>query len=306
MWPRFAILAALLVFGLPSQSTASVPESLDSATPPARSVTVQVDGDSTLTVARVEPSSLGFVRVIHTDGSEEYVANHKIRWIRDAEGRDRTSQILDRGKSLGDAPVSIRYAAQRRARTLRGSPLSVRKSFPIVQAGLLARLDRDQAHPSDHPVSLVIDVGAMKNVTKHWGVGGSFFFAGDEDFSRLGAKVRFRRWLGSSVAIDAAPGLLFAKDIDLNQGPFHPGFVGELGISLGDWMSVTAQMEAARREHRFYSFNPTPPYGYYERPRRSENTEVSWYLGGKFGGEAAIVAFFGTLLLGMVMVSGPL
>jgi len=144
----------------------------------------------------------------------------------------------------------------------------------------------------------------MKNVTKRWSVGGSFFFAGDEDFSRLGTKVRFRRWLGSSVAIDAAPGLLFAKDIDLNQGPFLPGFVGELGISFGDWMSVTAQMEAARREHRFYYFESTRPYGYFEGSRRSESTEVSWYLGGKFGGEAAILAFFGTLLMGTVIVSG--
>jgi hypothetical protein len=98
--------------------------------------------------------------------------------------------------------------------------------------------------------------------------------------------------------------LLFAKDVDLNQSPFLPGFVGELGISFGDWMSVTAQMEAARREQRFYYFNPTPPYGGYVASRRVENTEVSWYLGGKFGGEAAILAFFGTLLMGMILVSG--
>ncbi len=301
MRPRVLVLTALLALGFPAHSTASDTGSLDSSPPPTPLVSVQLERDSTLIVTRVEPSSLGIVRVIHEDGSEEFVANHRIRWIRDADGRDRTSYVLDRGKSLGEAPVSIRYASRRASRTLRGSPLPTRKSFPVIQAGLLARLDRDQDHPSDHPVSLMLDLGGMKNVTERWSAGWSLCFAGDEDFSRLGTKVRFRRWLGPAIAIDAAPGILFAKDISSYGSHYLPGFVGELGVSFGDWVSVTAQMEASRRE-RYYFYRQE---GWFEGASRLEGrTEVSWYFGGKFGGEAAIVGTFGTLLLAMILAGG--
>ena len=312
-----AVLAAVLALGFPSQSTASVPKTLDSpgsevSTPdsvaPPRpepsTVRIHLERDSTIDVARVEPLS-DFVRVIHADGTEEYLPNQRIRWIRDAGGRDRTSQVLDRGKSIGDVPISIRYRADRRSsRSLRGSPLPMEKFFPVIQAGLLARLDREHGpSPSVHPISLAFDLGAMKNVTRRWGVGGSLYFVGDEDFSRFGAKVRFRRWLGSAVAIDAAPGLLFVEDPDRAGSQFLPGFVGELGVSFGDWISVTGQMEAAVRRHDFAYILPTSPYGFYGI-QKVERTEVSWYLGGKFGGEAAIGATFGTLLLGIVLLSG--
>jgi|SRR6266853_4156166 len=144
MRPRLLVLTALLALLLPAHSTASGTGSLDSSPPPTLLVSVQLERDSTLTVARVEPSSLGIVRVIHEDGSQEFVANHRIRWIRDAEGRDRTSYVLDRGKSLGEAPVSIRYSAQRRGRTLRGSPLPTRKSFPVIRP-----CDRDRRRAGD-------------------------------------------------------------------------------------------------------------------------------------------------------------
>jgi hypothetical protein len=312
-----AVLVAVLVLGFPSQSTASVPKTLDSpgvevSAPDSASVSqpepstlkIGLERDSTLIAARVEPVS-GFVLAIRADGTEEYVPNNRIRWIRDAQGRDRTAQVLDRGKSVGDLPISIRYRVDRRSsRSLRGSPLPMQKVFPVLQAGVLVRLDREHgAFPTKHPASLAFDLGAMKNVTRRWGAGGSLYFAGDEDFSRFGAKVRFRRWLGSAVAIDAAPGILIVEDPDRAGNQYLPGFVGELGVSFGDWVSVTGQMEAAVRQGPTGYYLPAG-YGGYNPTRIGDRTEVSWYLGGKFGGEAALGATFGTLLVGIILLSG--
>jgi hypothetical protein len=316
MWPRVAalvaVLIAILTLEFPSQSTASVPKTLDSpgtATaspdsvaapqPEPSAVKIQLGRDSTLTAARVEPLS-DFVRVIHADGTEEYLPNQRIRWIRDAEGRDRTSQVLDRGKSIGDVPISIRYRADRRGSpTLRGKPLPIKGSFPVIQVGVLARLDQDQRHGNNHPVSIAIDLGGIKNVSKRWGVGANFFYAGDKDVNRYGAKARFRRWLGPAIALDAAPGLLLMEDPGGN--PF-PGFVGELGLSLGDWISVTGQMEAVETKELYYTYAPCP---YNEAWAHSRTrTDVSWYFGAKLGGEAAMGAFIGAFVLGAILVHG--
>jgi hypothetical protein len=316
MRPRFAVLAVVLALGFPAHSTASGPE-IDS--PPASSdstaasaVSIQLQRDSTLTAVRVEPLS-DFVRVIHADGTEEYLPNHRIRWIRDAKGRDKTSLVLDRGKSFGEVPITVRYAATRASRTLRGRPLPIKKTFPVIQIGVFARLDREGDQTtglppteranrfSEHPASLVVDLGGMKNVSQRWAIGASFCYAGDEDFERVGTKVRFRRWLGSDVAIDMAPGILFSGPEA--GGEYLPGVVGELGVSFGDWMSVTGQVETAGRKYSYGYLQPTP-YGYSWSTRETSHTEVSWYLGGKFGGEAAMVAFFGSLLLGMILTTG--
>lgn len=314
MRPGVAVLVALLALalGFPAPSSASVPEfdspdasSPDSAAapqpePPA--LTIQLQPDITVTAMRVEPSS-DFLRVIHADGTDEYLPNHRIRWIRDAKGRDCTDRVLNFGKSVGDRPLSIRYRVDRRSsRSLRGSPLPRQSVFPVIQAGLLLRLDQEQGRSSnDHLLSLAFDVGAIKNVTERWGAGGSLYFAGDRDFSRFGAKVRFRRWLGPAISVDAAPGLLFVVDPNRFGNKYLPGFVGELGMSFGDWVSLTGQMEAAVRGDREYGYyDPTPLFGGTYTTRRA-GTEVSWYLGGKFGGEAALGATFGTLLVGVVL-----
>ena len=308
MWPRFAVLAAVLALGFPSKSTASMPEidspaaSPDSIATP-QELNVGLERDSTVTAVRVEPSS-DFVRVIQADGTEEYIPNHRIRWIRDAEGRDKTSLVLDRGKSFGEVPITIGYAPPRAPRTLRGRPLPIKKAFPVIQVGVLARLDGEGARFSEHLASLVVDLGGMKNVSQRWAVGASFCYAGDGDYNRFGTKVRFRRWLGSDVAIDMAPGILFSAT---RQGAseYLPGLVGELGISFSDWVSVTGQVETAGRKRYYYALSSSG-YGYeYGTPlREATRTEVSWYLGGKFGGEAAMIAFFGSLLVGLVLVSG--
>jgi len=302
MRPRVLVLTALLALGFPANSTASDTESLGLTASPTPLVSVQLERDSTLTVARLEPSSLGIVRVIHADGFEEFVANHRIRWIRDAEGRDRTSYVLDRGKSLGVAPVSIRFAMRGRSRSLRGRPLPVKGAFPVIQVGVLARLDPDRRHSDEHPATLAIDFGAIKNVSKRWGAGASLFYAGDGSYSRYGAKVRFRRWLGPLVAIDAAPGILFAEEAGRSSAPTHPGFVGELGLSLGDWISVTGQMEVVGFEERYYAFAPLPYNEAWPSSRRG--SEVSWYLGTKLGGEAALGTFIAAFLLGAILVHG--
>jgi len=149
---------------------------------------------------------------------------------------------------------------------------------------------------------VAIDLGAIRNVSKHWGAGASVFLAGDDHSNRLGAKLRLRRWLGSTIALDAAPGIIFANQDGASQAIALPGFVGELGLSLGDWVSVSGQVEAVRFAQRQYLYAPLP-YNESGAGLRRES-EVSWYLGAKLGGEAAMGTFVGALVLGVLVLSG--
>src|SRR5262245_64119133 len=80
------------------------------------------------------------------------------------------------------------------------------KSIPIAEFGIYA-------HPGDNysshqrPVMAQVDFGGLKRLNDRYALGGNFFVYGDDDPVRIGVKVRGRRQLGSSFAVDAAPGL---------------------------------------------------------------------------------------------------
>jgi hypothetical protein len=169
----------------------------------------------------------------------------------------------------------------------RGRPLPIKKGFPLIQAGVLGRLnDRGQ----EATEAFAMDLGGMKNLSPRHALGMTLGLVADTDYTRIGLKPRYRRWLGRTFSLDVAPGIFLP--IDAETGPNHhsPGFVGELSLSAGDWVSLTGLVEVVEKERPVYSD---------EIPAGSD-TQTSYYLGAKAGGEAGIVT---AILMGLAVAA---
>ncbi|MGH7680558.1 MAG: hypothetical protein ACRENN_01060, partial [Candidatus Eiseniibacteriota bacterium] len=207
---------------------------------------------------------------------------------------DLTDRLLVEHKSVEGKNLEICYreATLYNAPKLRGKPSPERDWFPVLQAGTLVRLDRqeDRKLESTSGGSLAMDLGAMKNIGSTMALGASAYFAGDPDQTRYGAKLRFRRWLSRSLAIDVAPGIILPG---IGEDSYHqyndPGFVGELSLGVGDWGFLTGQVESRKATARNnYAFSSDGYPRFIPVPR--EETETRWYLGVKLGGEFSPVA----------------
>ncbi len=258
----------------------------------AAEYSVQVEEAGTLTVVRLEPWSLGFVKATHVDGTTEYLAYQRIRWIRDSEGRDRTADVLEQKKMLGDAPLSVRYQKTRyNVPSLRGSPLPMREVFPIIQFGVLVPAGRDPRGFENLPPTATVELGAMKNLSRRYGLGFSTFYSGDDDYARMGVKARVRRWLTPSIAVDAAPGVVLTERSIFYSTDDAVGFVGELAVSFADILVVTGQAETV-------SFDQYVWHAIDDNWYPVHRDEIAWHVGVKLGGEFAIGGFIAALLFG--------
>ena len=239
------------------------------------SIFVDTYRDSTREAARVTPSGLGYVTLIRADGSKSYVMEKDVLSIRDSNGRDWTARVLTERKGVGSAPI-ITSEQRRSARShdpphLRGRPSPLDKAFPIIQVGFLGRLDQTGGWTTDLGGSIVSDIGGMRNIGPHAAAGMTVHLNFSERFSQIGAKARFRRWLGRTTSLDFAPGFVVGASDDPYQ---YPEFVSEASLTLGDWVALTGQMELRRR---------TVYLG--------DDTDVAWLLGIKVGGELGLLAF---------------
>lgn len=256
--------------------------------------------EATLIAVRAEPWPQGFVKVTLPDGEAMFIAEQRILQIRDPAGGDLTNRVLEDRERVEAEGLAVRYKPTNPSvPTLRGHPKPERNWFPVIQAGALVQLDQDEVAGEESGGTMVIDLGAMQNVGDRGAIGGSVYFGLDPDRSRVGAKLRYRRWLTNSLSIDAAPGFVIGGTTQNgNRYYTYPGLVGELGLSLGDRVTVTGQVETrrvTRRENiaRFSGGYPSPSY----QPAE-EKTEVSWYLGAKLGGEFSLPG----LLLSAIVV----
>ena len=122
------------------------------------------------------------------------------------------------------------------------------------------------------------ELGLMKNRTKNTAIGGTLYFGISSDIYRFGIKGRYRYWMSRKSFLDLAPGLILGggdSKSDLNL----PGLTGHLGVGFSDWVHLAGQIEIMR--HTFKQL-------YVGAPTGRKWTEVSWYGGVKFGGEAGI------------------
>ena len=258
----------------PDSSGFAVPAA-DSVTPlPTLDPITVVFGDgSEHRYARVEPWPNGYLRAFLTDGGVEYIPRAKVRAIRD-EKEDVTTRILDRGKSAGQRPFGRTDGPP----ALRGRPLPLKKGFPLMQAGVLHRMG------DGSETAFTADLGGMRNVSPGHSLGITVGVMTDS-YTRITLKPRYRKWLGQTFALDLAPGIFVPWD-----SPEHGsvGFEGELSLSAGDWVSVTGVIEVGKNQS-------TVPFS--QGTSTSSDTDVSWYLGGKAGGELAVFSMFALAVL---------
>jgi hypothetical protein len=280
---------ALLVFGL-LLAVLGVTVLARPAFAQPSTFTILLDDGTTVLAARVEPWPMEFVRATLPDGSEQMISQHKVDSIEDESGHDWTKTVLQGVKSVGEAPPQSSSPPNGpKTPTLRGMPLPWKKSFPVIQVGLLVRPDGVKAYRRDASL-WAMDFGGMQNINPHYSIGGSFYLAFGDDLYHFGAKLRVRRWLGKTVSLDLAPGI-FAADGYNSGNLLEPGYVGEASLSLGDWLLLTGQVEVLSRRTLTY-------YGGYFEPAVSigKTTDTAWYLGGKVGGGPAIPIFLVALI----------
>lgn len=135
---------------------------------------------------------------------------------------------------------------------------------------------------------LAAEVGHMVNLDSTWALGGTLMVAGAGGTSRLGAKVRVRRWTSQEFAADAGAGLLIAgSDMDYQQ--HYPGFTGHVGFRYGDLIGVSLRVDVIGGE-------PKPGIS-----RNPIGSDTAWHIGVTTGSFAALVSSLAMAFLAMAV-----
>lgn len=89
------------------------------------------------------------------------------------------------------------------------------------------------------------DLGLMRNLNTIHAIGASVYLAADDDGTRNGLRLRYRRWLGKHATLDVSAGPILAGSSDLRVARW-PGFVASVSVGSAGWFSVDAHLEALR------------------------------------------------------------
>jgi hypothetical protein len=150
----------------------------------------------------------------------------------------------------------------------RGKPLPGCQWFTFAEFAVSSRI-ADQNRFDDTPrVYYSGEIGALYNLGSRSAVGGGVYLGGDDDGWRLGIRPRYRYWIASGFAVDAAAGVLVAGDLDLFEGTW-PGFNAQLGVGWQDLVALTTQVEIIGT---------------------TQGTWTNWYVGVQAGSFAALAA----------------
>ena len=115
----------------------------------------------------------------------------------------------------------------------------------ISSGGGFSYVDRHQLLASHTTFSL----GVLRNRDLHSAVGASIDYGFGDNSDRVAARARYRRWLPYEIAVDFAPGMLYA---DMRgEAPGAPGGSSrwraggtmELDLHLRDWAIVSARTD---------------------------------------------------------------
>lgn len=277
-------LLTLLLMTLCDRASAS-PET----TGARATLTVVLSSGDTLDAIRVVPSGLDVVRIDTADRSVFY-PGVRVRLIQDEWGEDRTRDILDRRQTLELGSRERRERASRsHALCWRGQPAPKCRSFMIVESGLLVRLDDDR---NDSRVSVVFDLGWMKNVSPKEAVGFTGY-AMASDVSRLGIRGRYRRWLSNRTSVDVSPGILLGGEGGGIGTYSPPGVVLGATFNAGDLFALTVDAEWARGKE---IVDYTPPVEWQTR------SDVAWRAGAKLGSSLGLLGYaaFAALVIAII------
>jgi hypothetical protein len=275
-----AVPAADSTVALPSaDSSAAIPST------PAEPVTVILKDGTERHYARVVRSG-SYVIAYRADGGKDNIRAHDITKVMG----DVTAEVLKEGATVGKP-------SEKGKPFLRGQPMPEADVFPLVQSGVLVRVDD---HPGESMTHTWLDAGVMKNLSPRFALGGTLGIATDYDYTRIALKPRVRTWLGKGFAIDIAPGIffpsvgtIFNNSPDLKHG--SAGFTGELAVTKSDWVSVTYMVESIETD----TYHFTPDFG---PVYTTSKTETSHYLGVKVGGTVGLFGA-GLMIVGMLVDS---
>jgi len=166
----------------------------------------------------------------------------------------------------------------------RGHPLPECRAFVLTEFGVYSRLDHDPTYASDGRLYFTLDVGPVWNRTTGDAAGLTAYLATGADHARVGARLRYRRWLSRHTSVDFAPGVIFYGSEDGGYQYKAPGFVAGLSLNAGDLFGVGLEMENSRYTPYTSTF---PQIG----------SDTTWRAGAKLGsglgvlGALALVGF---------------
>ncbi|MGE5178563.1 MAG: hypothetical protein ACM3PF_05650 [Bacteroidota bacterium] len=171
----------------------------------------------------------------------------------------------------------------RPAVVFRGNDGSHCRSFMITEVGVLYEPGSSPVGASSRLIG-VVDYGWMKSVGARSAVGATLFGESGSDRNKGGVRLRYRRWLGSRLAFDAAPGVVLVSDSDYRT----PGFIAQVGLNAGDLIGVMAEAEVARTiETTTVAWDPQG-YGYVQAVHGG--TSTAFRVGVKGGSYVGVVA----------------
>jgi len=179
--------------------------------------------------------------------------------------------------TLTVAPVGI--SAQT---CFRGGTLERCRTFWITEFEFGRRLNTPVVRAPDddwlEELFLTAEVGHMANLDSQWALGGTLMIAGAGGTSRLGAKVRVRRWFSQELAADAGAGPLIAgSDMDYQQ--HYPGFTGHVGLRYRDLIGLSLRLDVIPGE---------PKPGVSSTPI---GNDTAWHFGITTGSYGALVSW---------------
>jgi len=155
--------------------------------------------------------------------------------------------------------------------------------FLVTHTGVAARVDGGSIY-TRKPAYLLVDFGAMRNVTGRLALGGNLYLGADDYRSRFGPKARVRYWLGDNDAVDIAGGVLLDGADDWKGHAIFPGYVAEASVSLEEAIMLTGAVESIRVRGE----------------NGVEDQDTSWYVGGKLGGVAGTIVAGAGLLVALL------
>jgi hypothetical protein len=249
-------------------------------------ITVRFDKGRVEHVAFVEPLAVGNIRLVWADGRQETLGDQHVRSITDGHGRTLTQRVIRDGRPVGampQGPIGPRNEHKPVCFAARPGPYCTTCVLTQIEF-----VDLLGSHPGTNDRGYVVfEVGGVHNIGSRNGVGLNLYAAGNGDQSRFGVQGRYRRWIGSSVALDLAPGvLLFASD---NESFDYPGFVGEVTATYRGLIGVTGGVEAISwKTYGFYSDGSWRDY-------TSRVSSTRWYAGVTAGGGAGLGLTMGLL-----------
>lgn len=90
------------------------------------------------------------------------------------------------------------------------------------------------------------ELGLLRNVSERVGVGGTFFYGGDDCAARYGVRSHVRLWLHPQASLDFGPGIILGAE-EGEYSPYQwPSFTGQVSLDLAGLVAPFYQVDLLR------------------------------------------------------------